>query len=180
MNGKKFEIRRRYDATAKQYNQRYYTIQTKKYEETLQKIKFSNSDLILDVGGGTGLLLDKLSNFVEQIVCCDISYNMLLEGKLKHNNGSFVCADSDFLPFRNASFDKILCFSVLQNLPEPIKTVKELYRVLEFKGTSVSTVLTKIFTKNNLREIFEIAGFEIIQLWSLSIEDIAVIGKKNE
>ncbi|MBY9000215.1 MAG: class I SAM-dependent methyltransferase [Candidatus Heimdallarchaeota archaeon] len=180
MGSKKYEIRRRYDATAKQYDSRYLEIQTTKYQELFSEIKIKSSDIILDVGGGTGLLLDFLKENSSNVICCDISFNMLKIGKKKHTRGNFICADSDFLPFREEGFDKVFCISVLNNLPKYHKTMVEMNFLLHKKGKLVLTALTKIFSKVKIEELILNANFAILKLWKLSIEDIAVLAKKNK
>ena len=56
------------------------------------------------------------------------------EGK---SNGTYylVQADVTSLPFKDGSFDKIICSEVLEHVPQDREGVKELVRVLSDKGT---------------------------------------------
>ncbi len=180
MKDKKYEVRRRYDATATHYDKRYFDIQMKKYNEIFSEIDVDNSEIILDVGGGTGLLLDFMENQTSNIFCCDISFKMLKEGKNKHKANHFICADSDHLPFKENRFNKIICVSVIQNVPDPQITLQEIYSSLRCEGIIILTALTKLFSDTKIKEMMHKARFSILKLWQLTIEDISVIAKKNE
>jgi ubiquinone/menaquinone biosynthesis C-methylase UbiE len=180
MKDKKYEVRRRYDATATQYDKRYLDIQMTKYIEIFSEIDIDDSEIILDVGGGTGLLLDFMENQISNIFCCDISFNMLKEGKSKHKANHFICADSDYLPFKENIFNKVICISVIQNVPNPQKTLREIYSILRCEGILILTALAKLFSDSKIGEITLKANFSVLKLWQLSIEDISVIAKKND
>lgn len=180
MKDKKYEVRRRYDATATHYDKRYFNIQMTKYNEIFSEIDVGNSEIILDVGGGTGLLLDFMENRTSNVFCCDISFNMLKEGKNKHKTSHFVCADSDHLPFKENRFNKIICVSVIQNVPYPQTTLQEIYSSLRCDGILILTALTKLFSNSKIKGIMRKARFSILKLWQLSIEDSSVIAKKND
>ena len=180
MRDKKYEVRRRYDATATHYDKRYLDIQMAKYSEIFSEIDVDNSELILDVGGGTGLLLDFMKNQTSNILCCDISFNMLKEGKNKHKTSHFVCADIDHLPFKESIFKKVICVSVIQNVPDPQLTLREIYSSLRCNGIIVLTALTKLFSDSKIKEIMHKARFSILKLWQLSVEDISIIAIKDD
>ncbi|MFW9852908.1 MAG: class I SAM-dependent methyltransferase [Candidatus Thorarchaeota archaeon] len=180
MNKKKFEVRRRYDATAKHYDPRYTDIQKQKYQEVFSHSNISEYELILDVGAGTGLLLDFFKEKTQNIFCCDFSINMLKEGRKKHSNGFFICSDIESLPFREKCFDLCTSFSVLQNVQNIRKTIEEKIYVIKDNGILILTALKKKFNKNNLRNIVDKAGLKLIKIWDLPIEDISLIARKVE
>ncbi len=90
-------------------------------------------------------------------VCVDISMLALAEARLKLGKGGFfVLADVANLPFKDETFDGIICSEVLFHVPgdeQPI-TVREFHRVLRYNAACViiymwpqcllSTVTTKI------------------------------------
>lgn len=180
MSKKKFEVRRRYDATAKHYDPRYTSIQKQKYREVFSHVNLSEYKIILDVGAGTGLLLDFYNERVQDIFCCDFSFNMLMEGKKKHKNGFFICSDIESLPFRKGSFDLSTSFSVIQNVQNIDKMISEKFDVLRENGELVLTALKNKFDKNKLKHIIDKAGFLLIKIWNLSIEDISLIASKGK
>jgi ubiquinone/menaquinone biosynthesis C-methylase UbiE len=89
---------------------------------------------ILDVGCGTGILLDPLRSSgasAAEVVELDSAERMLAQSRQKSDGRrsvSHVCADAGRLPFAPGSFDAILCFNALPHL-EPIAAVLE--RMLE-------------------------------------------------
>ena len=47
---------------------------------------------------------------------------------MKAPNAEYVCADATHLPFKDNSFDVVLCSEVLEHLDSPLKAIKELAR----------------------------------------------------
>ncbi len=180
MNTKKFEVARRYNETADAYDKRYTKIQHTKFREVLPELDFQKHEIIVDIGGGTGLLIDFLKDIEQNIIVCDLSYEMLKIGKNKHKRCHFICADSESLPLRQSCSQKTFYFSVLQNLEESDQTLREGFRILQNNGYIVVTALTKIFEEEKLKQILEKIEFKIKKIWVLSIEDIAVLAKKKK
>jgi len=175
MINKKLEICKRYESTAKAYDKRYIDIQYQKFREILEKVPLSNKWLILDVGGGTGLLKDFIPSLNRNIFILDLSFSMLKEARKKDKESFVICGDGENLPFRDKIFDIITCISTLQNMPEPLKSLREQKRVAKKGAKIIVTVLKKSYSKNDLREIVEKAGLDIIEMFQMKIEDIATI-----
>jgi len=179
MSNKKYEVRHKYDSTAEQYENRYTAIQKQKYFEIFSDIDFEEKTIVYDVGGGTGLLLNYLKQDNITIIVNDISLEMLKVGRNKHPLGFFVCADSEFLPFREESGDFVTCISVVQNLVNPQKTIDECHDIVKKKGYLVLTALKKISNIKILKNMVKKSGFKIIKSWNLSIEDMVLIARKE-
>ena len=84
----------------------------------------------------------------EMVVGVDISRKLLLKAneQAKALGNVFVLqADADHLPFREDFFDAVFAFTVLQNMPKPSKTLRELKRVANLAGRVVVTGLKKAF-----------------------------------
>ncbi|MHA1400200.1 MAG: class I SAM-dependent methyltransferase [Candidatus Heimdallarchaeaceae archaeon] len=178
-NNKKFNVRFKYDQTATMYEKRYLEIQHVKYMAILNRCEIKDSDIVIDVGAGTALF----SSFLQkqnQIICCDISIKMLKSAKQQNNSKFLVCCDSDFLPFKENCCDKVACFSVIQNLPAPEKTLKQIWNILKPNGTLILTALKKIFSLDDLEELTNKTNFCNIELWTLPLEDVATITKKEK
>ncbi len=179
MSNKKYDVRHKYDSTANRYDARYRDIQKQKYFEIFSEIEMVKNGTIIDVGGGTGLLLDYLQNKNLTTIITDISYKMLKEGRKKNHYGFFICADSEYLPLRKKSGDLVTCISVIQNLENPQKTIEECYFIIKKKKFVVLTALKKLFDLENLSEIVEKIGFNLHKTWLLSVEDIAIVAEKK-
>jgi ubiquinone/menaquinone biosynthesis C-methylase UbiE len=99
------------------------------------------------------------------VVGVDISRKLLLKAKEQAGalqNVSVLQADADYLPFRDAFFDAVFAFTVLQNMPKPSETLNELKRVAKFGGRVVVTGLKKTFSLNTLMDVLESAGLRIV------------------
>jgi ubiquinone/menaquinone biosynthesis C-methylase UbiE len=102
------------------------------------KIK-SETLKILDVGCGPGLLSKELSvRFPEaKITGIDISrYSIKLAKKNCEGikNINFIIADVHKLPFPDEYFDLVVCKDSFHQFSNPIKAIKEMYRVLKPGG----------------------------------------------
>ena len=187
---KKNKIIKRYNATSGYYEKRYSTIQYQKYN--LIKDYSLKNKFILDAGCGTGLLFDFLNNSIEvkdlvydSYIAVDISINMLriFKSKIKKrkrkivDNINLILSDLENLPIRDNVFHLIFSFTSLQNLPNIINGVKELFRV----SRNNSDVELSILKKNlDLKEFVSFINPKIIDLKITnkdSLEDIIIQGK---
>lgn len=85
----------------------------------------ATSDKTLDIGSGSSLY----ANYFPNRLGLDIA---------KSRNPDLI-ADAHSLPFRNESFDCILCTEVLEHLKEPHKAKNEMNRVLRDGGKLILT-----------------------------------------
>lgn len=91
---------------------------------------------ILDVGCGTGILLDLVD--VEDYVGFDISQGMVARAKSKHPDRNFFVGDMHDLTFSDNSFDTIVClFGTFSYSLAPEQLFGELLRVLEPGGKMI-------------------------------------------
>ena len=104
-------------------------------------INVQTNDKIIDVGSGTGDLVDlifKKNNNVS-IYALDLNKEMLNEAKnnlldLDKKKLNFINANAESLPFENNYFDTYLISFCLRNITEIDKALKEAYRVLKPNG----------------------------------------------
>lgn len=107
-----------------------YTIK-RRYQKAAS---FSNGKL-LDVGGASGLFLPFLKSNIQPIVL-DISYNMCLEAR-RNYSADVICADAEYLPFSDSSFDTVVSLEVIYYLSDPSKFIIEVERILKQNGLLV-------------------------------------------
>ena len=72
---------------------------------------------------------------------------MLKLAKRKQGNPALVYADADHLPFKGQTFNRIFSFTLLQNMPDPKRTVAEMKRVAKGGCEIAVSVTKKAFTK---------------------------------
>jgi len=149
MDSKKAEIKSKYETTSEIYDSRYNEIQKEKYSAALEGLTIR--DRTLDLGCGTGLLADFLK---VPLFGCDISFEMLR--KAKKRGMLVVQADLDYLPFKSNSFQTVLSFTSLQNLPAVDLVLKEIKRISTSKSVIVLTYLKKFDFSNQIQKEFDV------------------------
>jgi len=123
--------------------------------------------LILDVGCGPGSYLPLLSKYGD-ICAFDFSTEMLKIVRNRYNDskGLMLCVgDTEKMPFKDGSFDVILCVGVLQHVDDPRSVVRELGRVVKELGKVLIITLNKYFLfRRNSDELKEYSIEELRQL----------------
>ena len=164
---KKREIMHRYDVTAHMYDMRYAAEQKAKMEAALRSMAIGKHDFVLDAGCGTGLLFGYVACRAEMIVGFDISKKTLLQAK-EHakdfSNVHLMLADADNMPLRESVFSHVFAFTLIQNMPDPARTLKEVKRVAEPEGAITVTGMKSVFTRKGFEELLQNAGLKIAAL----------------
>ena len=147
---KKNDIKNQYNLSADFYNNRYRNIQYEKYSRMLNSMELKG--MILDLGSGTGMLSEFLN---KEIIGVDFSIKMLKKsGKYK------ILGDAENLPFKNDTFDIVLSFTLIQNLPN-FGVFKEVRRILKPNSLFILTVLRKKYDETLCKELEK--GFSILK-----------------
>ncbi len=160
---RKRSVMERYDVTAEMYNVRYAEEQEAKYKAALANVNVAGS--VLDVGCGTGLLFSHVSSHAEAVAGIDVSGKLLLQAREQAKNLSnihLVNADADHLPFKGDCFMVVFAFTVLQNMPKPAETLRELRRAAKRGGSIVVSGLKKVFSLEVFKELLQKAGLRLI------------------
>ena len=158
---------RHYDQQATIYDVQYLGEQNSKIEDTLNSMKLESNELVLDLGCGTGFLFQHISKNVGFLVGIDISAKVLREAKKRTKNMpniALVRADADNTPFPDHKFDKIFAITVLQNMPEPTKTIAEMKRTGKPEAVFAVTGLKKKYTTENFVDLLERAKLKVVTL----------------
>ena len=141
---KKKDTMRFYDATASSYEELYGKEQQNKYDAALKAIEDNRLGKVLDVGCGPAVFLGRISSNSTLRVGVDISHQMLATARSTDTPSTHVlCADADFLPVRDCVFDSVFAFTLLQNMPRPTSTLREMFRVVRSGGMIVITLPTR-------------------------------------
>lgn len=98
---------------------------------------FKSSDIVLDVGTGTGIVAHAISPFVREVIGLDKSQDML-EHSNWYGNMYFVKRDIRDPLFIDGVFDKLTCRQVFHHiLRYQQKAMDECYRVLKKGGLMI-------------------------------------------
>ncbi len=132
----------------KKANKQFYDIVSDSYEQVdgkrdtsttrwiskkLQLLqKQTHGKTLLDVGCGSGFILRNAQSYYKTVIGVDISLEILKT--LQKQGYVVVCADNDYLPFKEGIFDTITCFAVLHHLYNYEKLIPETHRVLKKGG----------------------------------------------
>ena len=158
---------RHYDRQAAIYDVQYVGEQNAKIEDILESIKFGSNELVLDLGCGTGFLFPHINKKVGFLVGIDVSISALREARKRTKNKSdiaLVCADADNTPFSDHIFDKVFAITVLQNMPDPKKTITEMKRTSKPEAIFAVTGLKKKYTTESFVDILERAKLKVATL----------------
>lgn len=159
----KLQNRNHYDKTAHLYNTRYEEEQNIKFKVVLRDLKIRKKDSILDLGCGTGLLLQKIQRKAESIVGVDLSRKMLEKAKdytRISGNVQLILADADHIPVIERCFDTVFAITLLQNVPSPFTTLQEIKRITKRDSIIFITGLKKSFSIKSFQNLLENAEMQ--------------------
>jgi len=162
---KKHTIMQRYDTTAGIYDRRYAEEQETKIEAAMRHFEMEKKSKILDAGCGTGLLFSHVGEKTRIVVGLDVSKKSLLVARGRVgalSNVDIVQADADNMPFGKRVFSHVFAFTLIQNTPNPVETLRELERVASKDAVLIVTGLKRIFTKEAFQALLHGAGVRII------------------
>jgi ubiquinone/menaquinone biosynthesis C-methylase UbiE len=169
----KREVKRRYDSTAHLYDRRYAEEQTAKIEAALESVNVEKHGMILDAGCGTGLLFKHFANKAEALIGLDISRRILIQAKKcerQLSDAHLIWGDADNMPLKEDVFDYVFAVTLIQNTPNPIKTLNEIKRVAKTDAVVVITGLKKKFTLEDFEELLRDAGLSVTALKSENLK----------
>jgi len=87
---------------------------------------------LLDIGGGTGRVASTLLNDVDEVVIADVSMGMLKQAERSVLKP--VCSHSEFLPFADDFFERVIMVDALHHVINQHASAKEMLRVLKPGG----------------------------------------------
>lgn len=119
------------------YGKEYGLIQSREIpadykNKVLKWLNPQTTDVILEIGSGSGDMLDFLESFSPRVIGIDIN-EILLRIQRRH---STVAADARALPLVDKSFNKTISLHALEHIPDLRKVFSELDRVTVDGGFS--------------------------------------------
>ncbi len=123
-------------------------------------LALEEKDKVLEIGCHQGAWSVKLGEKAKILVGVDINFWDLSQARKNVfsqgcGNVSLVLASAEFLPFKNASFNKVLGVDVIEHIFDDKKAVLETSRVLKPKGRFVLTTLKEVRRHYLKRIVFE-------------------------
>jgi len=106
------------------------------------KIYVKDGDKILDLGCGSGRLIEILHDKRINYICLDSSQRLIEIAKKNYPGFNFLVGEALNLPFPENSFDKVFSIRVLPHIPSKefqIEFLKEVKRVLKPQGVLILT-----------------------------------------
>lgn len=111
-------------------------------ENLLGEIEWNRTERVLDIACGSGWLVFEAARRLPKrkgaLACgCDLSEGMLHQGPaggLSDDRVRFMAASAQRLPFKNRSFDAVMCTAAFHHFPEPDRALLEFKRVLRPGG----------------------------------------------
>ncbi len=94
----------------------------------------SGNDACLDVGTGTGNLLEFLQEHFTEVCAVDIGERLLAKIAAAYPDCLFAGADAEDLPFKAGSFNCVTCYALLHHLVSHEQIFSEAFRVLKPGG----------------------------------------------
>ncbi|NUO53205.1 MAG: class I SAM-dependent methyltransferase [Polyangiaceae bacterium] len=133
---------RYYDEFSKRYDDRRGGREPGGYHDLLDDLevglveRYGRGRDILEVGCGTGLLLERFARFGRRARGIDLSEGMLERARARGLD--VVQGSATELPFEDASFDVACSFKVLAHIPDVDKALAEMARVVRPGGYVVA------------------------------------------
>jgi ubiquinone/menaquinone biosynthesis C-methylase UbiE len=140
-----------YDAFSARYEDHRGRNDPGGYHELLDELeaeflqRFGAGRDILEVGCGTGLLLDRIGRFARSVRGVDISPGMLRRAAERGHDVREAPATE--LPFGDATFDVTCSFKVLAHVPDATAALREMARVTKPGGY----VVAEFYNRQSLR-----------------------------
>lgn len=141
-----------YDREGKIYDEVRFGSPGGKYVDDVEKsvvLKFISEKSILELGTGTGRYAIYTGRKGYSFTGIDLSKEMLAIAKKKAEKEkihlNLLAVQAEDLPFRNNSFSCVICIHTLQYILNPLKAIKEAYRVLKPGGRLILSSETDYF-----------------------------------
>jgi ubiquinone/menaquinone biosynthesis C-methylase UbiE len=135
----KEKTRTAYDEVGSDYDSWYWFSRAKELrtgltEKVLEKVKKeTKKPKILDLCCGTGHLVNELSE-LGSYTGLDFAPSMIEHCSVTYPKEKFICGDAEELPFKENTFDAVICFWSFHHILYPDKVLDEIKRVLKPGG----------------------------------------------
>ena len=189
-----------YDKLASSYDSTYYGGKhaQKLYDLVIKAMNRFEYTSLLDVGCGTGgLLFEALKIKKVAVAGIDISEKMLEIAKNRlGEEADLRNGDSEHLPWKNNSFDMVICTDSFHHYPNPGAVLKEIRRVISPGGKIIiadpwapapfrqmaNLILplrkggdVKLYSEQEMKKLLEENGFTLVSCEKIGIKAFVLV-----
>lgn len=164
----KAKIREKYDREAESYDELYSEEQFEKYALMVKAVPLDGSQVYLDCGCGTGLLIERALKGVKLAVGVDFSLGMIRKAREKLKglgNVELVLADGNHLPFVDGAFHTAFSFTVVDGKVNKEEMLAEIHRALRPGGLAVVSVVKGAMSLGKFKLMLERSKFRVLQVF---------------
>ncbi len=142
------------------------------YDEMYELIRpIVRHKTVLELATGTGLIAKHIVNAAAHIEATDASAEMIAEAKRDNHSTKlhFSVQDMFRLPYAEESFDVVIVSNALHIVPQPVKALAEIHRVLKDDGVLIAPTFTHAGNSfsGKVRAFFmKLAGFPLRSKWT--------------
>jgi ubiquinone/menaquinone biosynthesis C-methylase UbiE len=161
-------VQRTYARLAGTYDDRWSFYIEQSLRETLKRLPMKPGQRLLDLGCGTGVLLERLAEKYPTLLLHGIDSTQEMLGVARQRLKGTVCLEQSWaeaLPFKDASFDVVVSCNMFHYIRKPVQALQETRRVLKETGLFIVTdwcddyMTCKIY--DWLLRIFDPAHFKV-------------------
>ena len=105
-------------------------------QDLIPLLNLQGTERLLDAGGGTGRIAQRIAPHVQETWIADLSIPMLRQAREKQT-ANLVNTSTTALPYADNTFDRILVVDALHHFPDQPGTIQELWRILTPGGRVV-------------------------------------------
>jgi ubiquinone/menaquinone biosynthesis C-methylase UbiE len=111
---------------------------------TLREMEAREGERILDIGCGRAIDAIELAKRGGSCFGLEPSRQMISHAKERiaesNTEVTLIRGIGEYLPFKNCSFDKVICKGALDHFPNPAKALEEIARVLKPEGKAIIVI----------------------------------------
>jgi len=191
----KERARRRFGEQVEAYSHDFFS-DPAPLEVLLEKSRVKETDTVLDVASGSGHIARALSPRCRRVMAIDLTPEMIARslsfpsrdggGKIHH-----LVGDVDILPFRNGTFELVVCRYAFHHFPSPEGALREMTRVSLDRVVLVDGISSedpekgrlhnqierrrdpshvRLYSESELLELFRSVGLEVLDRGGVGLE----------
>jgi len=107
--------------------------------------KIEKKDFILECGCGVGVYTEKLQAIPKNLFCFDINPSLVSIASSVKNNSLLFVGDINNMPLSDSSVSVAIAADIIEHMKKPIKSLKEIRRVLKPEGHLIITTPSSLW-----------------------------------